>query len=93
VLLLPKMTTFEYDENKSQSNLAKHGIDFVEAQKLWDDPNTFVIPATTEDETRFLIIGKIGDKHWTAVITYRGQNTRIISVRRSRKEEVAFYEG
>jgi uncharacterized DUF497 family protein len=87
------MTTFEYDENKSQSNLAKHGIDFVEAQKLWDDPNTFVIPATTEDETRFLIIGKIGDKHWTAVITYRGQNTRIISVRRSRKEEVAFYEG
>lgn len=87
------MTTFEYDENKSQSNLAKHGIDFVEAQKLWDDPNTFVIPANTEDETRFLIIGKIGDKHWTAVITYRGQNTRIISVRRSRKEEVAFYEG
>jgi len=87
------MTTFEYDENKSRANLAKHGIDFVEAQKLWDDPNTFVIPATTEDETRFLIIGKIGDKHWTAVITYRGQNTRIISVRRSRKEEVAFYEG
>ncbi|ASC72830.1 hypothetical protein XM38_037890 [Halomicronema hongdechloris C2206] len=87
------MPTFEYDENKSQSNLAKHGIDFVEAQKLWDAPNTFVIPAKTEDETRFLIIGKIGDKHWTAVITYRGQNTRIISVRRSRKEEVAFYEG
>jgi len=86
------MPTFEYDENKSQSNLDKHNIDFVEAQKLWDDPNTFVIPATTEDETRFLIIGKIGDKHWTAVITYRGQNTRIISVRRSRKEEVAFYE-
>jgi hypothetical protein len=87
------MTTFEYDENKSQSNLAKHGIDFVEAQKLWDDPNTFEIPAKTEDETRSLIVGKIGDKHWTAVITYRGQNTRIISVRRSRKEEVAFYEG
>ena len=87
------MPTFEYDENKSQSNLVKHGIDFGEAQKLWDDPNTFVIPTRTEDETRFLIVGKIGDKHWTAVITYRAQNTRIISVRRSRKEEVAFYEG
>lgn len=86
------MPTFEYDENKSQSNLAKHGIDFVEAQKLWDDPNTFVIPAKTVDENRFLIIGKIEEKHWTAVITYRQKNIRIISVRRSRKEEVAFYE-
>lgn len=86
------MPTFEYDPNKSQANLAKHGIDFGEAQKLWNDPNTFVIPANTEDETRFLIVGKIGAKHWTAVITYRGQNTRIISVRRSRKEEIAFYE-
>ncbi len=90
--LRSKMTSFEYDENKSQSNLTKHGIDFVEAQKLWDDPKTLEIPAKIEDEPRFLIIGKIGDKHWTAVITYRGTNTRIISVRRSRKNEVTFYE-
>jgi uncharacterized protein len=86
------MPTFEYDENKSQSNLSKHGIDFLAAQALWNDPKTLVIPTKAEDETRFLIVGKIGAKHWTAVITYRGQNTRIISVRRSRQEEVTFYE-
>ncbi|MBM0744453.1 BrnT family toxin [Phormidium sp. CLA17] len=86
------MTIFEYDENKSQSNLAKHGIGFVEAQTLWNDSNLLEIPAKTHDEPRFLIVGKIEDKHWSAVITYRGQNIRLISVRRSRIEEVALYE-
>lgn len=86
------MPVFEYDENKSQSNVAKHGIDFVEAQTLWNDSNLLEIPARTQDEPRFLIVGKIEDKHWSAVITYRGQNIRLISVRRSRTEEVALYE-
>ncbi|XHX75735.1 MAG: BrnT family toxin (plasmid) [Stenomitos frigidus ULC029] len=86
------MSIFEYDENKSQANVAKHGIDFVEAQKLWNDSNLLEIPARTQDEPRFLIVGKIEDKHWSAVITYRGQNIRLISVRRSRIEEVALYE-
>jgi len=86
------MTIFEYDEKKSQANVAKHGIDFVEAQKLWNDSNLLEIPARTQDEPRFLIVGKIEDKHWSAVITYRGQNIRLISVRRSRTEEVALYE-
>jgi uncharacterized protein len=86
------MTVFEYDENKSQSNLAKHKIDFIEAQKLWNDPNLLEIPVTTQDESRFLIVGKINGKHWSAVITYRGQNIRIISTRRSRTKEVDLYE-
>jgi len=86
------MPVFEYDENKSQSNRTKHGIDFWEAQKLWHDPNLLEIPARPQDEPRFLIVGKIENKHWSAVITYRGQNIRIISVRRSRIEEVALYE-
>lgn len=86
------MPMFEYDENKSQANLTKHGIDFLAAQKLWNDPNLLEIPARTQDEPRFLVIGKIENKHWSGVITYRGQNIRIISVRRSRTEEVALYE-
>lgn len=86
------MTNFEYDENKSRSNLAKHGIDFVEAQKLWNDSNLLEIPARTQDEQRFLIIAKIDNKHWSGVITYREQNIRIISVRRSRTEEIDLYE-
>jgi hypothetical protein len=86
------MITFEFDQQKSQSNLDKHGIDFPSAQKLWEDPDLLEIPAKTEDEARFLIIGTIDRKYWSAVITYRGQNIRIISVRRSRNEEVALYE-
>lgn len=50
------------------------------------------IPAKTEDEPRFVVIGLIGKKYWTAVITYRGYNIRIISVRRARKAEVTLYE-
>ena len=83
---------FEFDPEKSDSNRAKHGIDFVEAQALWNDPNLLEIPARTVNESRFLLIGLVEDKHWSAVVTYRGDNIRIISVRRSRDEEVAFYE-
>ncbi|MEH2447267.1 MAG: BrnT family toxin [Nostoc sp.] len=86
------MTVFEYDKNKSQSNFVKHGIDFIEAQKLWNDRNLLEIPAKTQDELRFLVIAKIDNKHWSGVITYRDQNIRIISVRRSRTEEIALYD-
>lgn len=86
------MQQYEFDQTKSDSNLVKHGIDFIEAQKLWNDPMLLEIPANTEDEPRFIIIGLIGNKHWTAVITYREKNIRIISVRRARKSEVAIYE-
>ena len=86
------MEIFSFDKNKSKSNLKKHGIDFIEAQKLWDDPNLLEIPARTVDEPRFLIIGKIDNINWSAVITYRNDKIRIISVRRSRKEEVLLYE-
>ena len=84
---------FEFDPRKSTANLAKHGIDFVEAQRLWEDPDLLEIPARTEDEPRWLIVGRIGSRHWSAVVTSRGEVIRIISVRRSRHEEVALYEG
>lgn len=87
------LVDFEFDEAKSQANKAKHGMDFVEAQSLWLDENLVEIPARTEDEPRFVVVGVIAGKHWSAVITYRGQRVRLISVRRSRVEEVAIYEG
>jgi uncharacterized protein len=83
---------FEFDEAKSQANLLKHGINFVDAQDLWNDPSLLEIPAKTEDEPRYLMIGLINEKHWSAVITYRGTVIRLISVRRSRTEEVTLYE-
>ena len=86
------MISFEFDERKSKTNRTKHGIDFVDAQLLWLDPNLLEVPAKIEDEPRFLIVGVIDKKHWSAIITYRNENIRIISVRRSRGEEVELYE-
>lgn len=83
---------FEFDPTKSNRNKKKHGIDFYEAQALWDDSDFIEIPLKTIDEPRFLVIGRISEKHWSAIITYRSENVRIISVRRSRKEEVEIYE-
>jgi len=83
---------FEYDPDKSAENKRKHGIDFEEAQALWVDPALIEIPARTSNEPRWLLIGKIDEKHWSAVITRREDNIRLISVRRSRDEEVRIYE-
>jgi len=83
---------FEFDKRKSQINKKKHGIDFIEAQALWNDPDRIEIPAKTIDEERFLIIGEISGKCWSTIITYRNENVRIISVRRSREEEIDIYE-
>jgi uncharacterized DUF497 family protein len=84
---------FEFDLAKSASNLDKHGIDFTAAQALWDDEMRAEIPARADGEPRWLMIGQISGKHWSVVVTYRGQKIRIISAHRSRKEEVALYEG
>ena len=83
---------FEFDIRKSQSNELKHGIDFEKAQLLWADPDRIQIPAKEIDEPRFMVIGKIDGKHWSAILTYRQENIRIISVRRSRDEEIGIYE-
>lgn len=82
---------FEYDPSKSRSNKAKHGIDFEEAKRLWDGPVVTSRSSKIASEDRYLVIGMIDDKNWTAIVTFRGANTRIISVRRSRKQEVDYY--
>jgi uncharacterized protein len=84
---------FEFDERKSQANKVKHGIDFIEAQALWLDEALLRIAARTGHEARFVVIGRIGAKRWSAVVTYRGDAIRLISVRRSRPKEVQAYEG
>ena len=83
---------FEFDTDKSESNKRKHGIDFIEAKALWEDSDLIVIPARTTDEARFLVIGRIMKKCCSGIIAYRGEKIRIISVRRSRPEEVKIYE-
>ncbi len=83
---------FEYDPEKSAENKRKHGADFEEAQALWSGPALLEIPARMNDESPWVLIGKMLDKHWSAVITWRDHNVRIISVRRSRDEEVEIHE-
>ena len=83
---------FEFDINKSEANKQKHGIDFIEAKELWNDLDLIEISVKTIDEPRLLVVGIITRKHWTGIITYRNEKIRIISVRRSRKEEIDLYE-
>ncbi|MBN2414143.1 BrnT family toxin [candidate division KSB1 bacterium] len=83
---------FEYDKLKSKGNKEKHGIDFTEAQQLWKDTERIEIPTKFLDEPRYVLIGKINNKHWAAVFTYRNNKVRLISVRRARKNEKEIYE-
>jgi uncharacterized DUF497 family protein len=86
------MPVFRFDSPKSSANKAKHGIDCVEAQALWDNPELLEIPVRTEDEPTYIVIGRLGRSVWSAVITYRNDEIRIISVRRARASEVKLYE-
>lgn len=87
------MVKFQFDERKSRANLDKHGISFIDAQALWNDPDLLKIPARpTTGEARTLFIGKLRGRHWSAVVTLRDDEVRIISVRRSRTKEVQLYE-
>ncbi|OQX58297.1 MAG: toxin [Helicobacteraceae bacterium 4484_230] len=84
---------FEYDENKSKINKEKHGIDFVEAQNLWQNENALIIPANiVDDEIRYALISLFKDKCYVAIYTLREDVYRIISVRRCRKNEEKSYD-
>lgn len=83
---------FEYDPDKSASNKAKHGIDFDAAQALWDDLYRIEIEARTQLESRWVTVGRIGDRLWAAIFTLRDERIRLISVRRARDEERDWYE-
>ena len=83
---------FEYDAEKSHRNADKHGIDFERAQNLWQDAGLLILPARSENETRLLAIGRVQERHYTAVFTERAGKVRLISVRRSRDEERDLYE-
>ncbi len=82
---------FDFDAEKSGANKVKHGIDFVEAQAIWGDPDRLEIPARSLEEPRRQVVGRIEQKTWSAFITYRNETIRIISVRRARPEEEARY--
>ena len=83
---------FEFDPKKSQSNVSKHGIDFLKAQVLWQDEDRVIFPANSDTEQRYALIAELEQKIWVAFFTIRENRTRIISVRRARKKEKEIYE-
>ena len=84
---------FEYDDNKSKINKEKHGIDFIEAQNLWQDENALVVPANiVDEEIRYALISILKNKCYVAIFNIRDEAYRIISVRRCRKNEEKKYE-
>jgi uncharacterized DUF497 family protein len=83
---------FEWDPEKSVANKAKHKIDFETAKSLWNDPDRIEILAPYPLENRTVMIARLGAQLWSAVYTMREGSVRIISVRRSRKQEARLYE-
>ena len=84
---------FQWDERKNETNIAKHGISFTEGLAIWDDPFFVQVYLTSTPEDRWAVIGKIAKNIFaTAIITYRGETIRIISLRKSTKKEVNIYE-
>ena len=82
---------FEYDDRKSHINARKHGIDFERGKLLWADEKRLAVPARSSTEPREALIAVLDDVCWTAIYTLRGDAIRIISVRRSRHEEIENY--
>jgi uncharacterized DUF497 family protein len=82
----------EFDPVKSSKNKEKHGIDFVESERLWDDPNAIAFPARSQDEERFALLACYQNKLWVAFYTNRNENIRLISVRRARPGERKLYD-
>ena len=90
--------TFEWDENKNQMNIMKHGVSFNEAIAVFSDKNAVVIADIdhSEQEDRFIILGQSKKKRLLVVChCYRESNTviRIISARKANKQEAECYGG
>ena len=81
---------FEFDPAKSAANRDKHGLDFVEAQEMWDEPG-WIQALPYNGEPREMRTALIKMRVWSAVYTMRGARIRLISVRRARWDEEEDY--
>jgi uncharacterized DUF497 family protein len=83
---------FAWEETKRRANLKKHGIDFVDAEKIFSG-----VTLTAEDtreaygERRFLTLGLLDDQVVSVTHTWRGNDIRIISIRKATKHEARYY--
>lgn len=83
---------FEWDEDKRQSNIEKHRIDFLQAKEIWLRPVLEMRSKQDHGEDRYIAIGKTEGVTIAIVYTWRGQTRRLISARKARKNEEKGYE-
>ena len=83
---------FEYDEEKNSRNRERHGIDFENAQKLWNTDHTLTPAREAAGEIRLFIVGRLEGKLYAAVFTMRGNVIRLISCRRADRRLQQIYE-
>ncbi|HTR15059.1 MAG TPA: BrnT family toxin [Roseiarcus sp.] len=83
---------FEWDDNKRQANAAKHGLDFADAVRVFEDPKQFSYRSPHRSERRFVSIGKVKGQLIAVVFTRRADKLRIISARAARKIERMQYD-
>ena len=90
--------TFEWDDNKEQINIKKHGMDFETASRVFDDENRIEIydDLHSDYEDRYITIGMIDEITCIAMVVYTERGTdviRIISARRATpKERRKYYD-
>ena len=73
---------FEFDPRKNDINREKHGIDFLEAQQLWEVPNFVAATAYIDGEPRWSILGELRGRLYVAIFTKREDRVRLISCHR-----------
>jgi uncharacterized DUF497 family protein len=81
------MIMFEWDETKRETNFEKHGLDFRDAQLIFDGRPVVHVPTSKNNEARFASIAKIETKFYTVIWTWRADHRRIISFRRAQDGE------
>ena len=82
----------EFDEAKRLANLAKHGIDFLDCESVFTDPNAITVEDSHHGEQRHGTVGTddLG-RLLVVAYTWRGERVRIISARKAQRRETRSY--
>ena len=84
---------FEWNDAKNRGNLAKHGLDFADAELVFAGPCvTFVDDRFDYGEERFVALGLLAGRLVTIAHAPRGEATRIISMRKANRREQKIYQ-
>ena len=89
------MVKFEWDERKNKSNIEKHGIDFRDAQDIFQSKRLSIDDTRHEyGERRIITVGLIGKSVYVVVYNKREEAIRLVSARKANeRERRRYYDG